>query len=282
MRHRSRTSLLLCALFGILVACGGGGASAPATTPATSVPARTGPLTEEQFKALHELPAAGPQDTRGTEIKVNGQRAYLSLPAGTGPFPVIVVIHEWWGLNKNIEHWADRLATAGWAAIAVDLYGGVVATDRDAALAALKKVDDAQAHATIAAAFQYAADDPRIRATKRAVIGWCFGGGWALQTALATANLDGAIVYYGQLEQDPAKLRAIKGQLLGIFGRRDDGIPTAEVEKFDAALSQAGVRHQIKLYDAEHAFANPSNTTKYDAVSAADAWQHVIAFLGDL
>src|SRR6185503_9701181 len=143
----------------------------PTPTQNPNLPASTGPLTEEQFKALHPPPTSPQVPGRGTAIDLGGTRAYLSLPAGAGPFPAILVIHEWWGLNANIEHWADRLATAGWAALAVDLYGGVVATDRDTAMATMKAVDKAKAASTIKAGVDFLAADPRIRATKRAVIG---------------------------------------------------------------------------------------------------------------
>ncbi|NVB81311.1 MAG: dienelactone hydrolase family protein [Kofleriaceae bacterium] len=266
----------------VLAACSSPQATTNTTpTKVVSKPAETGPLTEEEFKALHALPSQDKVELHGQTIDLAGTKAYLSLPAGTGPFPAIVVIHEWWGLNDHVEHWADRLASAGWAALAVDLYGGKVATTRDDALAALKAVDDNQAHATISAAIDFLAKDPRIQAKTRAVIGWCFGGGWSLQTALAHPELQGAIIYYGQLETDPAKLAAIKANVLGIFGNKDKGIPPETVDKFEAALKQAGVKAEIHRYDAEHAFANPSNPI-YDETSAADAWSHVLAFLGSL
>ncbi len=269
-----RTPLLVLAL--ALAACS---SKAPAT--ATKGPASTGPLTEEEFKALHALPKPDPKDLKGQVIDLAGTKAYLSLPAGKGPFPAIVVIHEWWGLNGNIEHWADRLASAGWAALAVDLYSGTVATTRDEALAAMKAVDDTKAAGVIRSGIDFLAADPRIKATKKAVIGWCFGGGWSLQAALTNPDLDGAIIYYGQLETDPAKLGAIKAKVLGVFGKKDKGIPPEQVAQFEAALKQAGVSEEIHEYDAEHAFANPSNPI-YDQAAAADAWQKVLAFLGRL
>lgn len=261
-----------------VIACGGNTTPAP---PLSHRPSDTGAVTEEQFKAMHAPPTAGPAQVNGTPFELAGTKAYLSLPKGTGPFPAIVVIHEWWGLNANIEHWADRLASAGWAAIAVDLYGGTVATTPDAAMAAMKSVDEKAAKATLTAALTFAATDPRIKATKRAVIGWCFGGGWSLETALDHPELDGVIMYYGELQTDPAKLAAIHGKLLGVFGDQDKGIPPADVQKFDAALTAAHVEHEIHHYDAPHAFANPSNP-KYDEKSAADAWSHVLAFLDRL
>lgn len=254
----------------------------PASSSPSSTPSSTGPLSEAQFKAMHELPTAGPAQRKGQPVTLaDGSKGYLSLPAGTGPFPGIVVIHEWWGLNPNIEHWADRLASAGWAALAIDLYNGTVATDRDTAMAAMKAVDSTKAMATLRAGLDFLTTDERTKSPVQAVIGWCFGGAWSLQTALAQPDIEGAIVYYGQLETDPTKLSAIKARLLGVFGNKDQGIPPAEVDKFEAALKQAGVSAQIHRYDADHAFANPSNP-KYDEANAADAWAKVLAFLDTL
>ena len=277
-----RSILLLAAL----VACGSSSKTAPAPatpapTPTENVAASTGPLSEAEFKALHEAPTQGPAQLKGQDIDLAGTKAYLSLPAGTGPFPGIVLIHEWWGLNQNVKRWADRLATAGYAALAVDLYGGAVATTPDDAMKTMKSVVPRQAIGVIKSGVDFLAKDPRIQATTRAVIGWCFGGAYSLQAALALPELDGAIIYYGQLETDPKELAAIKARVLGIFGTQDKGIPNEEVDKFEAGLKQAGVRAEIHRYDAVHAFANPSNP-KYDEKSAADAWNHVLAFLASL
>jgi carboxymethylenebutenolidase len=260
----------------VLAACG-----SKATEPESHRPADTGAVSEEAFKAMHEPPTEAPRNLRGQTIDLAGGKAYLSLPAGKGPFPGIVVIHEWWGLNGNIEHWADRLAASGWAAIAVDLYNGTVATTPDGAMAAMKSVDEAKAAQTISAAIDLLKADPRIQAPKRAVIGWCFGGGWSMQTALAHPELDGAIIYYGQLETDPAKLSAIKARVLGFFGTQDKGIPPETVAKFEAGLKEAKVDAKIYSYDAPHAFANPSNP-KYVQTAATEAWAHVTKFLDEL
>lgn len=270
----------------LATACGSKAAPAPATPPTTTTPANSryigGGLTEAEFKALHAPPTSGPATPRkGQRVQLaDGTTAYLSLPDGQGPFPAIVVIHEWWGLNDNIEIWSDRLASAGWAAIAVDLYGKV-ATTPDEAMAIMKTVDPAKATRTLRAALDFANTDPRIAATKRASIGWCFGGRWSLEAAIANADLDGAIIYYGKPETDPARLGTIKARVLGIFGLRDQGIPMKDVDAMEAAMKQANVRVQIHRYDAEHAFANPSNP-HYDEKNAADAWARVLEFLGSL
>jgi carboxymethylenebutenolidase len=242
-------------------------------------PSPTGAVSEAEFKAMHTLRPDAAPPRKGQEVEVAGTKMYLSLPEGAkGPLPAVLVIHEWWGLNEHIEHWADRLAAAGFAALAVDLYGGKVATTPDEAMAAMKTVDDAAAQRTISAALDYLAHDPRIRAPHRGVIGWCFGGGWSLQAALAHPELDAAVMYYGQPETDPAKLKAIHARLLGVFGNKDKGIPPPAVDAFDAALTTAGVDHAIYRYDAEHAFANPSGA-HYDEPAASDAWSKVLPFL---
>lgn len=252
--------------------------AAPAAAADPGLPSATGPLDETAFKALHQLRTDQAPTLRGQTIDLAGGKAYLSLPAGQPPFPALLVIHEWWGMNQHIEHWADRLAGAGYAALAIDLYGGKVATTPDEAMAAMKAVDKAQAAATITAGLDLLARDPRITAAHRGVIGWCFGGGWSLQTALAHPELDAAVIYYGQLETDPAKLGAIKAKVLGVFGTRDTGIPPASVDAFEAGLEQAGVDGRVLRYDADHAFANPSGA-RYDEPAATAAWAEVERFL---
>jgi carboxymethylenebutenolidase len=252
----------------------------PTTAPGDDAPMPiTGMVDEEEFKRMHELRDDAAPAPRGLWIELaGGDRAYLSLPAqAKTPLPAIVVIHEWWGLNDHMLHWTDRLAADGYAALAVDLYGGKIATTSEEAMALTKTVDDARARGVLAAAHAFLRDDPRIAAKKRGVIGWCFGGGWALQQAIAQPDLDAAVIYYGRLVLDPAPLAKIHAELLGVFGDRDHGIPPAAVDEFVAALGQAGKRIELHRYDAEHAFANPSGA-HYDTVAAADAWSHVRAF----
>jgi len=282
MVRAMRTTLSLLLALGI-ASCG---SKSPAPAAMTRPPADTtaeriagtGPISEQDFKAMHELRSDAPPVAEGQDIELAGTRAYLSLPKGaTAPLPGIVVIHEWWGLNDNIRHWSDRLAHLGYAALAIDLYGGKVATNPDEAMAAMKGVKSAEAKRILAAAVEFLASDPRVKAPKRAVIGWCFGGGWSLETAIDHPELDAAIVYYGQLELDPKRLGHIKS-LLGIFANQDKGIPPDQVNQFEQALKKAGVDATIKRFDADHAFANPSGP-RYDEADAAAAWQEVVTYL---
>ncbi len=243
--------------------------------------ASTGPLSEQEFKAMHELTDQAAPAPRGVELQVGGARAYLSLPQEKlAPVPGIIVIHEWWGLNQHIQHWTDRLAGLGYAALAVDLYGGVVATTPDQAMAAMKSVQEKDARRILAAAVDFLASDPRIKAPRRGVIGWCFGGGWSLQTAIDHPQLDAAVIYYGRPELDPARLGRIRARVLGIFASKDQGIPPDVVNQLEAGLKKAGVKHEIHRYDADHAFANPSGP-RYEQAAADAAWKETARFLAE-
>jgi len=238
----------------------------------------TGLLDEASFKQIHEMRTDQSPKPRGIEIDLAGTKAYLSLPENAkAPLPAIVVIHEWWGLNDHIRHWTDRLAADGYAALAVDLFGGKVATNPEEAMALVKGVDEAKAREVLAAAHRFLKEDPRVAASKRGVIGWCFGGGWSLQHALAEPDLDAAVIYYGRLVMDEKQLAKIHARLLGVFANRDKSIPPESVDAFAKALERAGKTIELHRYDAEHGFANPSGA-RYDQASAADAWEHVRAF----
>ncbi|MBN9681129.1 MULTISPECIES: dienelactone hydrolase family protein [unclassified Corallococcus] len=243
-------------------------------------PSATGAVSEEEFKAMHTLRTDAAPERRGQPVELSdGSKGYLSLPPGAkGPLPAVIVIHEWWGLNEHVQAWADRLAAEGYAALAVDLYHGKVATTPDEALALVKAADDAEATKTLLAAHAFLKSDPRIQAVRTGSIGWCFGGGWSLQTAMAIPELSAAVIYYGHPVTDPQQLSTIKAQVLGIFGTKDKSIPPETVKAFEKALDEAGVRSRIVEYDADHAFANPSGA-RYDERSAASAWAETSAFL---
>lgn len=248
------------------------------TASSAASPGVTGALDEESFKKLHELDTAEAPPLKGTDIDLEGSTAYLSLPPGkTAPVPGVVVIHEWWGLNDHIRHYADRVAAEGYAALAVDIYAGKVATTPDEALAALKAVQPEHAVHVLHTAHTFLREDPRVAAPRRGTIGWCAGGGWSLQAAIHESDLDAAVIYYGPPVTDEAELAKINAKLLGIYGNQDQGIPPAAVDDFVAALGRAGKSIEVHRYDAVHAFANPSNP-KYDPQAAGDAWIHVRDF----
>jgi carboxymethylenebutenolidase len=258
---------------------------APAAAPApASQDKPLGGLSEEEFAKLHTLKDADAPAAKGTMVDLaDGSKAYLTLPEHAKPgLPAVIVIHEWWGLNSHIKHWADRLTLTGRAALAVDLYGGKTATDRKAALDLMTAAnkDSAKAVATMLAARDFVKKDPRVAATKVGSVGWCFGGGMSLRLAIAAPDLDACAMYYGFPVDDPKQLAAIKAPLLGIFGNKDTAITPDKVDAFDKQLTEAKVAHKIYRYDAPHAFANPSGEA-YDKAAAADAFEKLKAFFDE-
>lgn len=216
--------------------------------------------------------------------EVNGLpvSGYLARPVNApADLPGLLVIHEWWGLNDNIRAMTRRLAGEGYAALAVDLYGGEVAADPQGARALMQAAmaNRAAGVENLAAA----ADFLRGRGAPRlGVLGWCFGGGWSLQAGLRLPQqMDAVVMYYGQPVTDPAELGALDAPLLGLFGAEDQGIPVAEVQRMEAALKSLDKKVTIVVYpEASHAFANPSGQA-YQPAAAADAWQRAVAFLAE-
>jgi len=111
------------------------------------------------------------------------------------------------------------------------------------------------------------------------VIGWCFGGGWSLQTALEVPQgINAVVMYYGQPEKDRVRLSGLRSPLLGLLGADDKSIPPAAARELEANLKQLGKSAEIHIYDgAGHAFANPSGTN-YRPAAAEDAWKRTVAF----
>lgn len=197
------------------------------------------------------------------------------------PLPAIIVIHEWWGLNDNVRAMADRLAGEGYIVLAIDLFGGATASRPDRARAQMLAVveDPELASENIRQAYDFVnttAGAPRI-----ASLGWCFGGGWSLRTAMLFPDeLDAAVIYYGQVTEDEGELHAINAPILGLFGAEDRGIPVESVHRFEAALERLRKDYEIQIYPgAGHAFANPTGRA-YNAEVADDAWQRTLEFLG--
>ena len=208
-------------------------------------------------------------------------RGYFVFPADmVDPLPAIIVIHEWWGLNDGVRAMADRLAGEGFIVLAVDLYGGKTAeTPADARNLMVSVVENrAFAESNIRQAYdwlQNTAGAPRIGS-----LGWCFGGGWSLNTALLFPNdLDAAVMYYGQVIEDEAVLEPLNVPLLGLFAAEDRGIKVESVNAFAAALENLGKNYEIEIFPGVgHAFANPTGNN-YNAAAAEAAWNKALAFL---
>lgn len=206
--------------------------------------------------------------------------AQLYTPAGKGPFPALVVIHEWWGLNDWVKEQASNLADQGYVTLAVDLYRGQVAKTPDEAHELMRGVPQDRANKDLLAAYDYLAQQATVKKEKIGSIGWCMGGGYSLDLALAQPKIAATVINYGHLASEATTLKKIQAPVLGIFGAQDRGIPVESVRKFEKELKSQGKEVEIVIYDdAGHAFENPNNKDGYRAADAADAWKKTIAFL---
>jgi carboxymethylenebutenolidase len=196
------------------------------------------------------------------------------------PLPAIIMIHEWWGLNDNIRAMAERLAGEGYIVLAVDLFGAEIASSPEAARQLMLRVVESPESASANIEQAYAFVNDVAGAPRVASLGWCFGGGWSLNTAmLFPKDLDAAVIFYGQVTDDEEKLRPINVPILGFFGDADRGISVESVRGFEKSLKRLRMSHEIHVYPgAGHAFANPTGNN-YKPEFAEDAWQKTLSFL---
>ncbi len=206
----------------------------------------------------------------------------LYTPPGKGPFPAIIVIHEYWGLNEWVKEQASKLSDQGYVALAVDLYRGKVADNPELAHELMRGLPEDRAKRDLHAAFEFLQTQSKVKKDRIGSIGWCMGGGYSLEVALQEPTLAADLIHYGHLATDPEALKKINAAILGIFGGKDQGIPPESVKKFEATLKQLGKRVEIKIYpDAGHGFENPNNKAGYRPDDAADACKRTITFLAD-
>jgi carboxymethylenebutenolidase len=206
-------------------------------------------------------------------------KGILYTPQGKGPFPALVVIPEWWGLNDWVKEQASKLADQGYVALAFDIYRGKVAATPDEAHQLSRGLPEDRANRDLLAAATFLRTQKNVDPAKVGDIGWCMGGGYALNLAIADPKLKVAVINYGHLATDDATLKKINAAILGIFGGQDKGITPADVNKFESQMKALGKMVEIHSFpNAGHAFENSSNPN-YRADDAAEAWKLTVAFL---
>jgi carboxymethylenebutenolidase len=280
-------ALVLAAACAALAACGTSEAP-PAEAPAPSAGAVAAAAADQQH-APAPAPAAQADAARAVleQALAYGEAArsnlvgYLSMPQDAAePLPAVIVIHEWWGLDDNVKAMTRRLATEGYVALAVDLYGGATADTPDAAQALMRELyaDPDAARSNLRQAYDYL--EKYALAPRIASIGWDLGGGWSLQTALLYPNqLDAMVMYYGQVIPDRDRLASLNVPVLGFFAGEDASIPLREVQDFRAVLMDLGKVAEILIVPrVDHAFANPKSRN-YNEQAANEAWTTTLAFL---
>jgi carboxymethylenebutenolidase len=232
------------------------------------------------FQGLHEQPISFHYQGPGEMITFptsDGKKASGFFLKSTQPSDKwLLVYQEWWGLNDHIKQQALQLHKdlPGVNVLALDMYDGQVATTREDAAKLMQSASADRLAAITQGGITFAGKKAKI-----ASIGWCFGGMLSLQNALAAGDKTvGCVIYYGRPEEDVAKLKTLKTDVLGIFGSQDQGITPAMVAKFEQNMKAAGKQVTIKMYDAVHGFANPSNP-KHDPAATVDAYTLTLNYL---
>ncbi len=224
------------------------------------------------------LARAAADSLQTVSITTAGGRAVeaaLALPEAQTA-PTVLLVHEWWGLNDQIKAVAAELASQGYLALAINLFGGPAATTPEEAKAKMSAMKPEEAIDTLVSWTAWLKAHERSSG-KVATIGWCFGGGWSLNTALATPT-DGCVIYYGRVNKSAEELAPLACPVLGHFATLDQNINKPMVEGFQAAAAAAGKTVEVHWYEADHAFANPTGA-RYDQADAALAWERTTAFL---
>jgi carboxymethylenebutenolidase len=201
---------------------------------------------------------------------------YLAKPAGNGPFPGVVVIQEWWGLEEHIKDVARRFADEGFVALAPDLYHGAVATEPDEARKLAMGMQLDVAMRDIQGAINYLKGRSEVGPKKIGVVGFCMGGSLTVRAAIRSSDVGAAAPFYpGGIDNMFPDVDKINAPMFAAFGADDGGIPLDKVERFRELLKDQGKQAEVKVYQgAPHSFFNDTRDS-YRPAAAKDAWEHV-------
>ncbi len=236
----------------------------------------------KEFKAshlaplpLHYAPESGSMITFPTAGGADGNAFYI--PAKGTSNKVLIVVHEWWGLNDYIKREAERwqkLLGDDVAVYAVDLYDGHVAATPDEAGKLMGTLTPQRGDAILKGLVEKIGKGKKI-----ATIGWCMGGSWSFTASvLAGSEAAGCVMYYGFPEKDMSRIKPLKADVLYIRGSQDGFIKEADVNELGKKVKSLGHTFEMHSFDAAHAFANPSNP-KYDVKAAGEAQELALKFL---
>lgn len=204
--------------------------------------------------------------------------AYLAIPE-TGSGPGVLVLHAWWGLNDFFKGFCDRLAKAGFVALAPDLNNGRIASTIKEAEEIMAKRNNETEKKLVKGALQYLQSHPAVNGKKCGVVGFSMGGGWASWLSCEQPEAIRAVVmfYGGPWLKDFTKSRA---DYLGHFAAKDDWEPIDGVRELENALRTAGRNVTFHIYDnVGHWFFEENRPDAYNETAAKLAWDRTLTFL---
>ncbi len=206
-------------------------------------------------------------------------RAYIARPQGEGPFPTVIMIHEFFGINESIVGKADGLAEEGYLVVAPDTFRGSATSWIPRAIYQVITNTPEQVNADLDTVYAWLETQPDVAQDKVGIAGFCYGGRASLLYSLHNNRMATTVVFYGSSETDPAVLKNLPGPVLGIFGGADASIPLEEVGAFEAGLQAAGIPHEITVYEGQpHAFVTDIDSIRAGGVQG-EAWGQMLRFL---
>jgi len=209
-------------------------------------------------------------------------RGYLAVPEGAGPFPALVIIHEWNGLVDRVRQVADDFAREGYVTLAADLFQGRTGSNPQENMALVQEsmADMPRVVDNLNAAVSFLRGRPDVTGRVGAM-GWCFGGGIALSFGLDGDDHQATAIFYGRLVDDPEVLRHMDHEVYGTFARLDQGPSPEQVEAFRTAMDAVGLQHDLHIYDeVNHGFwLRVDDDPDVRSGPALDAWTRLKAYL---
>jgi carboxymethylenebutenolidase len=215
--------------------------------------------------------------------RANGKgtmESFFVKPEGLGPFPGLLVIHEAFGLNDNIRAIASRFAEQGYAALAVDMF-----SNRNRTVCMLQTFHGILIRplhnpmlADLSSSIHFLQNQPGVDANRIGAVGFCMGGGYALQLAVTDKGMKAASVFYGAAPK-PLEAFAQSCPIVGSYPEKD--FTAAGARELDAVLEKNEVPHDIKFYEnTQHSFFNRQRTP-FEVEASKDAWQRMLSFFGE-
>lgn len=246
------------------------------------------PGNDDATERLNDSPRHGEwveYDAATTAGGVDPVRAWIVYPERPDPAPVVIVIHEIYGLTDWIRSVADQLAADGFIAVAPDLLsghgpdgGGSESVDQQAAVALVRSLERSDVNRRIRAAAEHAMALPAAT-DQAATLGFCWGGSSSFAAATAWADLDAAVVFYGSSPETEALAR-VRAPVLGLYGG-DDARVNATIEPAREELVRLGRSFEAEIYEgAGHGFLRQQDGRDGANLRASEAaWPRVLAFL---
>jgi carboxymethylenebutenolidase len=208
-------------------------------------------------------------------------KGFQAWPQKGGPYPAVLILHEWWGLNSHFQDLAYRVAQHGYVALAVDQYsriGGPVTGDPALAAQLMGKVNTADLMHDVNDAAEYLNFQDYVKKNRLAVLGFSMGGSHGLSFACARRQLRAAVIFYGNVPIE--KLSTLRSPVLYHQAEKDESVTPQEVDRLVSALTANKVMCEVHKYPGTaHSFFNDTRPDVYKAEAAAEAWARTLAFL---